>query len=298
MEKEEKMQGWLIVNAFLQKRKFQEIYELFQIAAKKRGVELIVKTNAEVLIELHGEDACKNAPDFVLFWDKDVALARRLEEKGFRLFNGAAAIEACDDKILSALALEREGVITPRTIPAPKTFEGVGYTDLRFLEKAGEILGFPMVIKEARGSFGQQVYLAKTREEAEKIVEKIGWKDFLMQEYIAESCGKDIRVNVVGGKVVSSILRENANDFRSNITGGGNACAHQISKEQAEMAIRACKAVGAAFAGVDILFGRGGKPLVCEVNSNLHFKSSLDCTGIDVSEKILDYIVSVTTGQV
>ena len=292
------MQGWLIVNAFLQKQKFQEIYELLKNAAKKFGVELTLKTNAELFDGLALKDAFINRPDFVLFWDKDINLAKRLEMLDIPLFNSARAIEICDDKILTALALEKAGVATPKTLPAPKTFEGVGYTDLRFLDRAEETLGFPMVIKEARGSFGQQVYLARTRKDAEAIIQKIGWKDFLMQEYIAESSGKDVRVNVVGGKVVSAILRKNLDDFRSNITGGGTASAYTVTKEQAELAIRACKAAGAEFAGVDILFGENGKPLVCEINSNLHFKSSLDCTGIDVSEKILEHIISVTAGQV
>lgn len=291
------MQGWLVVNAFLQKQKFKEIYALLSGAAARRGVELTLKTNAELFSVKNEEFLGANRPDFVLFWDKDVALARRLEQKGLRLFNSAETIEICDNKILSALALERAGVVTPKTLPAPKTFEGVGYTDLSFLGAAGEILGFPMVIKEACGSFGQQVYLAKTREDAEKIVEKIGYKEFLMQEYIAKSCGRDIRVNVVGGRAVCAILRENGGDFRSNITGGGKASAHTLTKEQEELAVRACEVAGADFAGVDILFGEDG-PLVCEVNSNLHFKSSLDCTGIDVSEYILEHILNVTAGQV
>ena len=287
------MQGWLIVNAFLRQQKFEEIYELLKRAAKTRGAELTLKTNAELFGDLDFDGSFRsisNPPDFILFWDKDVTLAKRLERLQIPLFNSAQAIEICDDKISTAFALERAGVATPKTLPAPKTFESVGFNDLRFLDKAGETLGFPMVVKEARGSFGQQVYLARTREEAEEIVKKIGWKDFLMQEFIAESCGKDIRVNVVGGTVVSAILRENACDFRSNITNGGTASAYTPTKEQADAAIRACKAVGADFAGVDILFGKNGAPLVCEVNSNLHFKSSLACTGVDVSEKILDHI--------
>ena len=77
-----------------------------------------------------------------------------------------------------------------------------------------------MVIKEAYGSFGEQVYLANSLEEANKIIDQIGYKDFLMQEYIATSKGRDIRINVVGDKAIVSMLRENKNDFRSNISNG------------------------------------------------------------------------------
>ena len=85
------------------------------------------------------------------------------------------------------------------------------------------------------------------------------------------------------------MLRKNEKDFRSNITGGGVAEKVTLSKEQEELALSACKAVGVDFGGVDVLFGKEGA-LVCEVNSNPHFKSTLDCTGIDLSEHIINYI--------
>ena len=76
-----------------------------------------------------------------------------------------------------------------------------------------------------------------------------------------------------------------------NITGGGTGTAYTPTKAQAEIALAACRAIGLDFAGVDILFGEGGEPLLCEVNSNPHFKSSIDATGVDVSEYIMRYVV-------
>ena len=111
-----------------------------------------------------------------------------------------------------------------------------------------------------------------------------------MQEFIKESCGRDVRVNVVGGKVVSAMERYNENDFRSNITNGGSMRRVSLSEEMANAAIKATEAIGLDFAGVDVLFGKDG-PIVCEVNSNPHFKSSLECTGVDMSELIMDYVV-------
>ena len=226
-------------------------------------------------------------PDFVLFWDKDIALARRLERKGVPVFNSAKAIALCDDKIRTAEALEGK-VATPKTVFAPKTFEGVGFTDLEFIKKAAEVTGYPMVIKEACGSYGQQVYLADCHQKAVTVIKKIGHKDFLMQEFIACSKGKDIRVNIVGGKAVAAMLRYNDSDFRSNISNGGKSKPITLTAAQERVAIAACEAVGADFAGVDILLGE--TPLVCEVNSNPHFKSTLDCTGVDLSEYILRHI--------
>ena len=111
-----------------------------------------------------------------------------------------------------------------------------------------------------------------------------------MQKFVKSSRGRDIRVNVVGGKVVCAMERHSENgDFRSNVTLGGSAKACSLSKEQKDIAARACRALGLDFAGVDVLFGENG-PLICEVNSNPHFKSTLDATGIDLAGVIMKYI--------
>ena len=285
------MRGILIVNAFLRTLKFQEIYELLQASAGAEGIELDLKTSGEILQTLDSDRvvAKKLQADFCLFWDKDIYLAQRLENAGIKLFNSATAVENCDDKMRTAIALEKCGLPTPKTFFAPKTFDTVGYNDLSFLNDAEEKLGYPMIIKEAFGSFGQQVYLAKTREETERIVQSLGAKPFLLQEFISESMGKDLRVNVVGNRAVCAMERYNNHDFRSNVTGGGKTKPHTLTKAEAEMAIAASQAVGADFAGVDLLFGKNGM-LVCEVNSNPHFKSTLECTGVDLSVEIMRYI--------
>ena len=285
------MRGWLIVNAFLNTQKFQELYALLNGAAFERGVVLQLKTNDEVLSILQNDDKQKESlPQFVLFWDKDVYLAKRLETLGVRLFNSAAAVELCDDKILTALALQKAALSMPKTYIVPKTFETVGHTVWKFLDDAERELGYPMVIKEAFGSFGAQVYLANTRAEAEERISSLRGKAALLQEFIAASSGRDIRVNVVGNQAICAIERVNAHDFRSNITNGGTGKAITPSKAVAELAIKACRAVGADFAGVDILMDETGAPLVCEVNSNPHFKSTLDVAGVDLSGYIIDYI--------
>ena len=93
----------------------------------------------------------------------------------------------------------------------------------------------------------------------------------------------------MGDRAVCAILRENPDDFRSNISGGGKATGIAVDKAIADLAISACKAVDADFAGVDILLGKDG-PLVCEVNSNPHFESTLTATGVDLSEYVVAYI--------
>ncbi len=282
------MKGWLIVNGFIGTDKFRELYGYLSRAAQRRGIALEIKA-ADSLTSAVGKKICgSDRPDFVLFWDKDIYLARQLEAEGLRLFNSAEAIGICDSKILTALALSGK-VRTPGTVISPKTFEGVGYTRLDFLENATRVLGLPIIIKEAYGSFGAQVYLARTLDEAKEIVSRLGHKEFIMQEFISESEGRDARVNVVGGRVVSAMERYNENDFRSNISNGGRMRKIDLTAEIKKAALDAAEAIGLDFAGVDVLFGKDG-PIVCEVNSNPHFKSSLDCTGVDMSEEIIEYI--------
>jgi len=289
------VRGWLIVNPFLDTKKFQEIYGMLCASAKAEGMELEMKTAAELMCPSGDDFARFHLPDFAIFWDKDVYLAKRLEKAGMKLFNSAAAVEGCDNKILTAMALNAAHVPTPKTFFSPKTFEGLGYKNPAFLDAAEKELGYPMVIKEAYGSFGQQVYLANGREEAEKIIAGLGYKDFIMQEFIASSRGRDIRVNVVGGKVAACMLRYNERDFRSNISNGGSMKKWEITPRQEEAALAACKALSLDFAGVDVMFGEKDAPIVCEVNSNPHFKSTLEATGIDLSRHIMRHIRQVIT---
>ena len=112
-----------------------------------------------------------------------------------------------------------------------------------------------------------------------------------MQRFVAESCGRDVRLNVVGGKVVNAVLRKSNGDFRSNVTLGGGMEKYSPTPQEIALAEKTCRILGADFAGVDVLQGKEG-PLLCEVNSNLHFKSTFDCTGVDISKHILQHVVN------
>ena len=286
------MNGWLIVNSFVKWDKFSEIYELLLDAGKKVGVSLEMKTSSDIFCSVQSEFSSLKLPDFAIFWDKDILLAKRLEKMGLRLFNSSDSIETCDDKGQTAIELQEGGIRTPLTFLSPKAYPAFGCTDMTFLRKAEEKLGYPMVIKENRGSFGQQVHLVSNSYEAERLIASFKEHPFIMQEYIEESAGRDVRVNVVGGRVVASMYRFNDNDFRSNITNGGSMKKYEASEAQAKIAIDACKAIGLDFAGVDVLFGKEG-PIICEVNSNPHFKTTLECTGINMAEHIISHIAEV-----
>lgn len=287
------MTGWLVVNEFLNTNKFNEIHQWLLEAAKKQGIEMHVKTNAQLLIDIseNAVEVTKRQVDFVLFWDKDVRLAIYLEQLGYPVYNSSKAIRICDDKSLTHLSLMKEGIRMPRTIVAPMTFENIGYTNVIFLEEVGSRLGFPMVVKECFGSFGQQVYLVHHMEELKHRIQQIGVKPILFQEYIASSFGRDLRLQVVGSQVIASMYRHSVNgDFRANLTIGGSMEAYNPTKEQCELAINCCKIIGLDFAGVDLLFGKDGETIVCEVNSNAHFKNIYDCTGVNAADAIMTHV--------
>ncbi|WP_242939677.1 ATP-grasp domain-containing protein [[Clostridium] polysaccharolyticum] len=281
------MKGYLVVNHFLRTEKFEELYQWFVEAGQRIGIQVIIKTNVELMTCL-GTGAVKEPEvSFVLFWDKDIKLAKVLEGRGYRVFNSSDAIAACDDKALTHIALEKAQVPMPRTWFSPMTYENIGYPDAGFLERIEECLGYPMVVKECFGSFGQQVYLCHNREEA---VKHMG-RNVIFQEYISSSFGRDIRLQVVGEQVVAGMYRYSENgDFRANISNGGKMKPYTWTAKQEALAIKSVKAIGLDFAGVDILFGKQEEPMVCEVNSNAHFKNIFDCTGVNTADFIMEYI--------
>ena len=282
------MKGWLIVNTFMDSCKFKKLYEMLYFAFKKNNVSLEIKTAKDISLEVDKE--IKDKPDFAIFWDKDIYLAERLENNGVRLFNKKAAVNLCDNKAFMYQELAKNGIRIPRTFIAPKTFEGLGYTKLDFVDDVAKEVNWPIVIKEVYGSFGEQVYLANNKEEATKIIDNIGYKDFLMQEFIKSSKGKDLRINVVGNNAIVSMLRENKNDFRSNISSGGSGSKYEPEQAYLDLAVKAAQALGLDFAGVDVMFGEDG-PIICEINSNPQFASTLEATGVNLADYIAEYIL-------
>lgn len=281
------MKGCLIVNGFLQSEKFHELTVLFQKAAENEKITLSILKNTELLVDTNGI-RWNEKPDFVIFWDKDILLAEYLENEGIPVYNSAHTIRVCDDKRNTHLNLLQKRIPMPRTILAPMTYNNIGFVNYEFLENIKE-LGFPMVVKEAYGSFGAQVYLVNNEAELRELVQKLSTTEILFQEYIENSKGRDVRLQVVGDKVVGAIYRYSETDFRANLSAGGKMKKYEPSKEECNLAIQAAKAVDADFAGVDLLFGEIG-PVVCEVNSNAHFKNLLDCIGVNTAEYIMQYI--------
>ena len=275
-----------MVNGFLRGGKFGEPAEMMSTAADRLGIGLDIVTNDRLPLMVDTSERMDT--DFVLFWDKDVRAAMLLERTGSPVFNSSECIRICDDKSLTHIALSKNNVPSIPTMISPMTFDGIGYTDLSFLDGAEDSFGYPMVVKDCFGSFGQQVHLAHDREELESLFYDA--RPRIVQRYV--ECGSsDMRLEVIGDEVVVSVSRKGKDgDFRANTTIGGVMSVYQPSEDEEELALKASEAVGADFCGVDILY-MDGEPVVCEVNSNAHMKNLRNCTGIDVSDMILEHII-------
>ena len=280
--------AWIVVNNFVSKHKFTDLYELLCTAASRFNIPLSIIRTGEIPYDISSLSDYK--PPFVIFWDKDIVLARFLESAKMKLFNSAFAIEYCDNKALTTLALENDGIPIPKTLIAPLTFDFAGYNDLSFADDFLSQTKYPIIVKECFGSFGAQVHLVSNCQELVEVVSSFGSRPFLLQEFISESRGKDTRIFVVGDDCPISLCRYNTEgDFRSNITLGGGAVPHTPTQEECDIAISACKALKLDFGAVDLLIGENG-PVVCEVNSNPHFRSALECTGKNFADYVIEYI--------
>ena len=284
--------GYIIINGFLREEKFFSLYSALKQSADKAGLQLELKTNIELMCDIASGKTVANEtlPPFAIFWDKDVRLAKTLEAAGMKLFNSAGAIELCDDKSLTHIALMNR-VPQPKTVLIPLTVPRVGYTDCTFLEKIAAYLGFPFVVKQCFGSFGAGVYLAGNMEEAKAALMKTAGGAAIAQQYIASSFARDIRAYIVGDKVAAAMLRHNeSGDFRANVAQGGKADAYALNEAQAALAVKTAQILGCTFAGVDLLFGENGEMTVCEVNSNAHFAGISAATGVNIADKIMEAV--------
>ena len=311
-------QGWLIVNEYLDTEKFLEIRKLFLSGAEKKNVKLTVYTNADFAVDLSGAVVKSRAfdegePEFIIFYDKDIALASALEKMGYRLYNSADAIDVCDSKVKTATRIseynlncrgDEAKILMPKTYKVPFSYENIGIKDsysfdfLEYVEKdlceAGEgaLSGaYPMVIKESNSSFGMGVHLAGSREEAVKLICEYGNKECIIQEYLSYSSGRDYRLQMVSDKCVCAMMRSNENDFRANITNGGKMSEYKPTDEDLSLARNVMKCLKLDFAGIDIMHDKSGRAVFLEANSNAHFKNIYDLTGINAAEKMIEYIV-------
>jgi len=290
------MNGWIIYNGALRIKKNEKLVKKLKNDGQHMGIGLKLIKNNEIIplynnkgqLGLEGLNS-NNKPDFIIFWDKDTYLAKHLEMMGYLVFNSSESIKNCDNKALMHLELGNSGIPMPRTMVSPFVYQDQNLKE-EYYKKCFEYLGPTIILKETYGSFGMQVYKIETIEALKSKIDTLSNKQFIMQEAIRSSFGRDIRVNIIGDEVIGAMQRQSQGDFRANITLGGKASPWELSDNQRNVALKAHKALGLDFSGVDLLLDADDQPLLCEVNSNVNFLSFEVATGINYGEKILEYI--------
>jgi len=210
------------------------------------------------------------------------SIVRQFEMQNVPTVTSSIAIVRSRDKLRSMQLLAKAGVGIPKTVFARDA------TDLEdVIEQVG---GAPVIIKVARGTHGNGVVLAETRKAAKAVMQAfyVEGVSFVVQEFVAESAGVDIRAFVVNGKVVASMMRQSLDDdFRSNLHQGGEGIPVKLTDEERKIAQKAATSMGLKVCGVDMMRSERG-PLVLEVNCSPGFGIE-KVTNHDVAEKVIDY---------
>jgi ribosomal protein S6--L-glutamate ligase len=218
------------------------------------------------------------------------SIVRQFEMQNVFTTTSSIALVRSRDKLRSMQLLAKAGVGIPKTVFARETADVDDVLD--------QVGGAPAIIKVARGTHGTGVVLAETRKAAKAVMQAfyVEGVSFLVQEYIEESAGTDIRAFVVGGKVVASMKRQSLDDdFRSNIHQGGEGTPIKLTEEERKTAQKAARAMGLPICGVDMMRSARG-PLVLEVNASPGFGIE-KVTGHDVAGKIIDYVEQNAKGR-
>ena len=294
------MLGWIFFQRDLDPA-LPEVPEIlrFQEAAAARGIELHVLKphNFDIVAapedgwSVHYEGHSLARPDFILCRtgaETDyftLAVLRHFERRGVRLVNGPEAIDLVADKLHTMQRLARAG------LPIPATILGKFPMGVDIVE---EELGFPLIVKTLRGTRGTGVLKCEDRSQFEDLaglLESADAKaDFLFQHYVRSSHGRDVRVLVIGGRVIAAMERRSpAGHFKSNVSLGGVGIAYTPTGEMADLAARAADTLGLEVAGIDILFDNEGYR-ICEANSAPGFQGLERACSVDVPNAIFDWI--------
>lgn len=287
------MKGIILKNAYFDVIEYDTQAERIKQELNALGVGCDIVRNDYCGVTVDGNvKTAFDGYDFCIYLDKDKYLLKALEKASLRTFNCFDAIEACDDKMATYLLLSGNGINVPFTVPAVLCYdEGVqiGEDKAELIERK---LGYPLIVKRCYGSRGEGVFLVENRSKLLEKMRELKTVPHLFQKFIPESRGRDLRVLVIGGKVIGGMLRQSKGDFRSNVALGGEAKAYPVSDEVKAICIKCAKILKLDYCGIDVLFGKNGVPYICEVNSNAFFYGFERATGINVAKAYAQYIVN------
>lgn len=277
--------------------KFKEIVRDLKKQAKKIGIKAqIVKTsqilayydeNQNPKVKITKKKIVKN-PDFVIFWNKETILATHLEKIGFNVFNTGENIEDYNNKAKTIVKYANTKIKIPKTIISGNNLKESG-SQVAHIKKIKNFLKFPLIVKETKGSLGKEVYLVKNYKELLKLIKGFKGTQYILQEYINTSKGKDVRVNFVGDKIIGAMKRESKNSFKALSNDTKNS-KYKLNKKEKKIIKRIMKVSGLQWGGIDFLFQKK-KFILCEINSNFYYLNYKSVSKKNIGQKIIESIL-------
>ena len=288
--------GWILC-----KPKFQDSYETNRLVEefKNHNIDVMVIDPHEIDIFVNKENRQSilvngeslPLPKFVFprtgsgttYYIK--AVIRHFERMGVVVVNGSESIDAVKDKLYSHQVLAQSNLDIPKTLLLKHPI------DVEFVEKH---IGYPAIIKTLSGSYGKGVFLAENKKQFKQLITMAEITkpsyNIIVQEFIKDTWGKDLRVLVVNNKVVGGMMRTATDDdFRANISRGGEGFPYEVNEQIEWLAVESSKALDLDIAGVDLLFDKGGYK-ICEVNSNPGFEGMETFTKKNIADEIVSFI--------
>lgn len=290
--------GIILINAFYDIPTYlNQAYRLREEFAGLNVQADIVKGDSLPLCIKDGDVRLDTDCDFCIYLDKDKYISQMLEKTGLRLFNPHDSIVACDDKMTTQITLAGNGIPMPETVSGLLNFLPEKSVSKEVADRIENTLGYPLIAKESYGSLGKGVYKVDDREKLERICEKLRLKPHLFQKYISSSYGKDVRVTVVGGKVIAAMKRQSDGDFRSNLELGGKGEKYAVDDRLRALSEKVASLLNLDYCGIDWLFGENGEYILCEVNSNAFFGGTERVTGVNVAKAYAKHVYDVIYGD-
>ena len=288
--------GWMLV-----KQKFMDSYEtqrlLEEFGNHDIEVKLINPNEIDIFVNKENKQSILvngkslPLPKFVFprtgsgttYYIK--AVIRHFERMGVPVINSSDAIDNVKDKLYTHQILAQSNLDIPNTMLLKHPI------DIDFVEKN---IGFPVIVKKISGSYGRGVFLCEDKKQLNQLVTMAELTkksyDIIIKEFIKDTWGKDLRVFVVNDKVVGCMMRQATDDdFRANITRGGEGFPYEVNEQIEWLSSESSKALGLDIAGVDLLFQNGGYK-ICEVNSNPGFEGMENFTKKNIAGEIVSFI--------
>ena len=288
--------GWMLV-----KDRFWESYETNRLVEEFHNqninVQLVDPTTIDIFVNKDNKKSIlvngleSDLPQFVFprtgsgttYYIK--AVIRHFERMGVPVINSSDAIDNVKDKLYTHQILAQSNLDIPKTMLLKHPI------DIDFVQKH---IGFPVIVKKISGSYGRGVFLCEDKKQLNQLVTMAELTkktyDIILQEFIKDTWGKDLRVFVVNNKVVGCMMRQSQDDdFRANITRGGEGFPYEVNEQIEWLSSESSKALDLDIAGVDLLFQNGGYK-ICEVNSNPGFEGMETFTKKNIAGEIVSFI--------